>query len=215
MKNGKRSRKPIVIQWKDLPLSYRREVAATKQTRARLCKNPPTENQLDDIYTDWALLGAGFYKLKKRPPPDLEKCIIQTAFWGRFDARILFGCIQWIINNGDLIDINRLISMIPKDDSAVLGGMLDLALEKGADKHLKRVMKNCKPYKKKEFLYNTYAEHPGLISLLKIITWSLPLWRRWGIYNRSSDFPRIWYNRKYVLENNPELARRDKEKKKK
>jgi hypothetical protein len=91
--------------------------------------------------------------------------------------------------------------------------MLELAVEKGADKRLKKVINHCKPYRKKELLFYVSVQCPLSIPFTKILTRNLPLWRKWGLYSNNDDFPRIWRNRKYVLMNNPELARRDKEKK--
>ncbi|NLD99058.1 MAG: helix-turn-helix transcriptional regulator [Fibrobacter sp.] len=165
------------------------------------------DTDLDVLYRKWKKLGWGVTGNSYDGDIDIEKLITETTIAARYDGRLFQWFRTWIRNYNDLINKKRLIRFLNTADTAVLGAVLDLAIENGADPNFIVVISKCKPYQKPELFFKNIENVPFYID--QEIRNSLPVYTKWGLYCTEVEFyTDANYNRDYVLKNNGLLALR-------
>jgi hypothetical protein len=133
----------------------------------------------DSLYGQWRKLGLLFSVEQSRGPVFPENLIAQTTHSGRSEARLFWGMLTWIIKYGDLINGARLFSALDQADGAVLGAVLSVAHQKGADPKLRNILAKCRPKAVPEILFHSMAA-------MKVTSQhetdnGLPEFREWGL----------------------------------
>lgn len=182
-------------------MKSKNQIPATK-TEAETAA--PSEDDLGALYYDWGSLGCGFVSTPRQDTVDPENAIIRTTLLGRYSPRVLWGGVTWIRDNGDLVNPRKLEHMIPQGDSAVLGAMIDIALQNGADRSLKNVLPRCTGKKKKELLFLNLKGN-AYFNMISVED-ALPVWQAWGLYCHEIDFLKMMLDREAVLRYNKLLA---------
>jgi hypothetical protein len=135
----------------------------------------------EPLYRQWKKTGIAFNVPEAQQPVDLEKVLLETAAAGRQEARLLWGMLTWVIQAGDLINISRLSRLTASGNNAVLGAVLALALERGADRKLKTVMQLCRPLDPPEILFAKMSEMECTRNQEREN--GLPEFKAWGLYS--------------------------------
>ena len=145
-----------------------------------------SEDRIAELYRKWARFGwlvsepvyAGFV--------DLELLIVETTWAARYDGRLMKWLMTWFKEYGDLVNKKRLIRDINQADSAVLGAVIEIAMNYGADKNYKTVLEKCKPnspvevFDKRMKDITIYAEEQK--------THGKDEFRKWGFYCTMIEF---------------------------
>jgi len=113
----------------------------------------------------------------------------------------------WIKSFGDLINIKRLVKIVPEENSPLLGALIEKAVECGAHSRLKAVANQCKRAGTGEFLFHLAKDKPTLA--LEAMESATALNERWNVYWKTIEAKTdMIYNRTAVLKANPILMYR-------
>lgn len=143
---------------------------------------------------------------------DIEQLIVETTHLGRrvdlHDGRVFKWFLTWVRDYHDLINAKRLIRLLPQADTAVLGAVLAIAIENGANPNLRTIIRKCKPHKTPQLLFTGIKDELGIFEKQEKAG-GHKMYKKWGLYCTMLQFyddaqrPRNW-----VLERNPILALR-------
>ena len=160
---------------------------------------------IDGCYDKWIRLGWAGTSEPFEGFVDPELLIIETTHAGRYEERILKAMLTWIRNFHDLINVQRLLHFIDAADTAVLGAVINIAIQNGADPRLKTVLKYCKPNGLPEVLFKNGDEFGVYDKNQK--EFARDEYLKWGLYCTMVDFyDDAMLDKKRVLKMNPLLA---------
>lgn len=167
----------------------------------------------DFLYQEWKKLGVEFVSVPVcRTPVDIEKLLTLTAKEGRCDARLIFGMRSWLLENYDLVNAQRLIRFIKEENknrqqTAVLGAVLESVVKKYPRSSLKAAIKYCQKNKNKEFVFKRVASSQVLSKINE--EENHPIWKKWNLVSREmSLMTGVLRKRKIILNNNKNLLLR-------
>lgn len=158
----------------------------------------------------WARLGVLFNVNPARSTPDIERLILDTSRFCSHDSRLFILAVSWLVSFGSYVAGHRLkalaCSELSSDEQASLGLLIETAVAAGAPRSLGRVVVTGL----------SFAPEPGPLfevdrgPLAAVVKRSAtPISRRWGRWVQPIEIkadairPVRW-----VLQHNPELARR-------
>jgi len=162
---------------------------------------------IEPLFPMWARLGVNFPAFNpSQEEPLIEDLIAQTSIVGRYEPRLIEGMAGWLQKHGDLVNTSLMHKHIATGDSAVIGLLFDLLSSKETAK-LKQLTKYCHPKKKAEMLF--YAAETSPTMKAQAIENETELNRKWNLFYVSLRVKtNAVFNRKEILKNNPNLARR-------
>ncbi|MBD3315182.1 MAG: hypothetical protein GF344_05300 [Chitinivibrionales bacterium] len=166
-----------------------------------------TFNDIDigKLYAKWAKLGWMVTDEIYSDDVDVEALIIETTTACRYDGRLLKWLMTWVRDYSDLLNKKRLMRLMDHGDTAVLGAVLEIAIEAGGEHNLKTVIAKCRPHPKAQVLLVDMEDNPLLREQEKRN--GQRAFRHWGLWCSMLEFyedakrTRIW-----VLEQNRILA---------
>ncbi|MBN1982709.1 MAG: hypothetical protein JW795_14340 [Chitinivibrionales bacterium] len=161
----------------------------------------------ESLFPLWSRLGVNFPAFEpSKKEPLLEELIAQTSIIGRYEPRLIEAMAGWIDKHGELINTSQMHKKIASGDSAVLGLVFDILSSKESFK-IKQLMKYCIAKPKEEMLFYTAETSPTMKA--KAIENETEVNRRWNLYYVSLRIKTdAVFERKIILQNNPNLARR-------
>lgn len=138
----------------------------------------------DNLEAAWARLGVLFNVRPTRRAVDPERLLIETAWACDTNPRLLPLAVSWLVVHGVLIARHRLKRLIREEGDpkarAVLGLIIEAALQAGAFPELKALLEECVPLAPPLPLFSDYAADPGLRDLAERNGSGLS--RRWGVW---------------------------------
>lgn len=159
------------------------------------------------LYRKWAKFGWMVSEQTYAGSVDLEELIAETTWAARYDGRLMKWIMTWFKNFGDLVNKKRLLRFLKKADTAVLGVVIEIAMNRGADKNFKTVLAKCKPQKpatvfqKGMEAVTIYAANQKKFGQKE--------YRKWGFYCTMIEFyTDALRGRQWILKNNRLLALR-------
>jgi hypothetical protein len=164
------------------------------------------ETEIDQLYDKWMSLGMGMNGTHYITDLDLEKTIAETTQIGRYESRLLWAMLTWIVTYGDLINVSRMMHFLQTADAAVLGGVLELAVKHGGDKKLLNIVKRCKPREVPELLFPRMKKHG--FTYAQELTEARDEWKKWGYYSSETSFmyDAILGDRMFIFKHQKNLA---------
>jgi hypothetical protein len=172
-------------------------------------KNPfpdEVENAIDRLYDQWMSLGMGMNGKHYIDDLDIEQTITETTRTGRYDSRLVWAMLTWIVTYGDLINVSRMMHFLKTADEAVLGALLEIAVKNGADKKLLHIVKKCTPKTAVELLFPRMKKHG--FAYAQELTETKEEWKKWGYYcsEISFMFAAILGDRTFIFKHQKNLA---------
>jgi len=165
------------------------------------------DNKIAVLYQKWAQFGWMVSEPMYQGRVDLEELIVETTWAARYDGRLMKWLMTWFKDFGDLVNKKRLLRYIKQADTAVLGVVIDIAINRGADKNFKTILAKCKPVKPAEVFQKgldevtIYAEGQRKYGKKEF--------RNWGFYCTMIEFyTDALRGREWLLKNNRLLALR-------
>jgi len=159
------------------------------------------------LYRKWAKYGWMVSEPTYEGDVDLEELIAETTHAARYDGRLMKWLLTWFKDFGDLVNKKRLLRFLKKADTAVLGVVIEIAMNRGADKNFKTVLTKCKPHKPAEVFQKgmedvtIYAEGQKKFGQKE--------YRKWGFYCATIEFyTDSLHGREWILQNNRLLSLR-------
>jgi len=132
-------------------------------------------------------MGYGFYDEPAGKSVDLEALILDTCKEINKEPRLFWGALTWVIANGSLINVSRLIALLQGlEETSRIGFLFDTALQNKADKKLKSILPYCKKKKKAELFFDLPARFKYLEP--EIRREALATGKKWGYYINSFFF---------------------------
>lgn len=163
------------------------------------------EPVIQELYKKWSAVGWRVTEDTYRGEIDIEKLIIETTHAARIDGRLLKWLLTWFRDFGDLVNKKKLIRQIKNADSAVLGAVLEIAMNNGADQNYRTVQQKCEPKKPKEVLQKDMEAVD--IYLQEQKEYGRKEYRTWGLYCTMIEFyDDAVRTREWVLAHNELLA---------
>jgi predicted transcriptional regulator len=163
------------------------------------------DNRIAVLYQKWAKFGWMVTEPVFQGDVDLEELIAETTFGARHDGRLMKWLLTWFRDFGDLVNKKRLLRFIKQADTAVLGVVIDVAIQHGADKNFKTILAKCKPLKPAEVFQKGMDEITIYTEGQK--EYGKKEYRKWGFYCTMLEFyDDAKRTREWVLKNNRLLA---------
>jgi hypothetical protein len=163
--------------------------------------------KVDEYYDKWNRLGWAGTGETYKEFVDPEKLLIETTHVGRYEGRLLKAMMTWVRDFHDLINVQRLLHYIENADLAVLGAVIEIAMQNGANHRLQTILKHCKPNKTPEVLFKTGDQLGYFDDNQK--KHAKEEFLKWGLCCTQLEFyDDAMRTRQYVLKNNPLLALR-------
>ncbi len=143
-----------------------------------------TINPAHAIEADWAKLGVLFSTPPSSVTPDIERLLLRTALAASGHARLVAMAATWLVVHGHAVARHRLKRLVASDlgpdARAVLGFIIDSALERGATKRLAIVLDACRAAAVPGPLHELQRHHPGLHDMARRN--ACPLSIKWGVW---------------------------------
>jgi len=164
------------------------------------------EMRIDQLYDKWMSLGMGMNGTHYVTDLDLELTIAETTQISRYDSRLLWAMMTWIITYGDLINVSRMMHFLHVADVSVLGAILEIAVKNGGDKKLMNIVKKCKPREFPEILFPRMKKHG--FTYAQELTEAKDEWKKWGYYSSETSFmyDAILGDRMFIFKHQKNLA---------
>lgn len=164
-------------------------------------------DQIDLLYQKWIRLGWMATGTMYDTEIDIEELIVETTVFSRQDGRLFKWFLTWLRDYNDLINIKRLLRIIYKADTAILGAALDIAIENSGNHNLRTLINKCKKNEHPEVLFT------GMEDVFTFVEQEtnngLPIYKKWGLYCTQIQFYEdAKRTREWVLKNNQILALR-------
>jgi hypothetical protein len=161
----------------------------------------------ESLFPAWARLGINFPAFKpSKEEPLVEDLIAQTSKIGRYEPRLLEGMVGWITKHGELMNTSLMHKYISLGDSSVLGLVFDLLESKESEK-LKNLNRYCVQKDKAEMLFYIAESSPRMKA--EAIEKEQAINKKWNLYYANFRIKTdAVFERKWVLRNNSNLARR-------
>jgi len=161
----------------------------------------------DEYYDKWIKLGWAGTGKPFKGFVDPERLIIETTHVGRYEGRLFKAMLTWIRDFHDLINTQKVIRYIDDADVAILGAVIDIAIQHGANPRLRTIIKRCNANKEPQVLFKA-GDQFGVFDKNQR-EFSRQEYVKWGLYCTMLEFyDHAMFNRKFVLKNNPLLALR-------
>ncbi len=139
---------------------------------------------LDNLIRQWASLGAGFNTEPSDGDIDLERLLLDTARHAPEMARLFIVAATWLHIYGDLIAKHRLKRLIgdelEPEYHAILGLLLDTAQQGTHPLEFQAVIKQLKPHKRAQPLFESLRQNARLAELAERKASSLS--RKWNLW---------------------------------
>lgn len=168
-------------------------------------------NQLDNILSQWARLGATFNVEQSDDTPDIEFLLISTAELTPQFARLLPMTVSWLTQFEKLVCRHRLAvfakQIQSQEQSAILGYMLSCVRANNGSSHFNLAIQHCSPLPKPQPLYDIDRQNEKLAKLAE--KFACKLANKWGLWAPAERFyddairPAQW-----IMQNNPSLQYR-------
>jgi hypothetical protein len=164
------------------------------------------ETGIDQLYDKWMSLGMGMNGKHYVTDLDLELTIAETTQIGRYESRLLWAMLTWIVTYGDLINVSRMMHFLPTSDSSILGGILEIAVKNGGDRKLLHIVKRCKSKEVPELLFPRMKKHG--FAYAQELTEARDEWKKWGYYSSEISFmyDAILGDRMFIFKHQKNLA---------
>lgn len=164
------------------------------------------EMGIDQLYNKWMSLGMGMNGKQYVTDLDLEQTIAETTQIGRYESRLLWAMLTWIVTYGDLINVSRMMHFLQTADVSVLGAILEIAVINGGDKKLLNIVKKCKPKEVPELLFPRMKKH-GFTYAQELME-ANDEWKKWGYYSSEISFmyDAIIGDRMFIFKHQKNLA---------
>jgi hypothetical protein len=163
------------------------------------------DEQLTVIYRKWNTLGWRVNDEYFNDEIDVEALIAETTHAARFDGRLLKWLLTWFRDFGDLVNKKRLMHVIKDADGAVLGAVIEIAMQHGADNNFITVVKKCRPNKQPEVLQKGMEDVEIFIEEQKAA--GKKEYKKWGLFCTMVEFyDDAVRTRESVLKNSELLA---------
>jgi hypothetical protein len=164
------------------------------------------ETGIDRLYDTWMSLGMGVNGKHYVLDLDLEQTIAETTHVGRYESRLLWAMLTWIVTYGDLINVSRMMHFLQIADKSVLGAILEIGVKNGGDKKLLNVVKKCIPKKAPELLFPRMKKLG--FAYAQELTEAKDEWKKWGYYSSETSFmyDSILGDRMFIFKNQKNLA---------
>jgi hypothetical protein len=161
---------------------------------------------IDQLYDKWMSLGMGMNGTQYVMDIDLEQTIAETTQIGRYESRLLWAMLTWIVTYGDLINVSRMMHFLQTSDASVLGGILEIAVKNGGDKKLLNIVKKCNPREVPELLFPRMKKHG--FTYAQELTEAKDEWKKWGYYSSETSFmyDAILGDRMFIFKHQKNLA---------
>lgn len=181
-------------------------IASVASTSEENKFSPEIEGKIDTLYDKWMSLGMGMNGKQYINDIDLEQTIAETTMIGRYESRLLWAMLTWIITYGDLINVSRMMHFLKTSEKAVLGAILEIAVNNGADKKLIHIVQKCSPRDPADLLFIRMKKYG--FSYAQELTESKEEWSKWGYYSSETSFyfDAILGNRKFIFNHHKNLA---------
>jgi hypothetical protein len=162
---------------------------------------------LESLFSSWARLGINFPGFKpSSQEPLVEDLIAATTVIGRYEPRLLECMAGWLFKHSDLVNTSLMHKRIKNSEAAVLGIILEMLHSKESTK-LRQLAKYCKPKSKAEMLF--YTAETSATMKAEAVQKATSVNKRWNVYFASFRIKTdSVLDRRQVLKNNPNLARR-------
>jgi predicted transcriptional regulator len=165
------------------------------------------QNEIDLLNRKWIRLGWMVAGDIFEGDIDIEELIVETTVKSRQDGRLFKWFLTWVRDYNDLINVKRLLRIIEKADTAVLGVVFDIAMEYGANPNLRTITKKCPRKALPEILFTGMEDVFTFIDQEK--KHGLPVYKKWGFYCTLLEFYEdARRTREWVLQQNTNLALR-------
>lgn len=163
--------------------------------------------QPEPLFQQWVRIGVQFPAFEpSSEEPLLEELIASTSVVGRYEPRLIECMAGWIAKHGELINTSLMHKHLAGGDSAVLGLLFDLVESRDALK-VKQLLKYCKRKKKAEMLF--YAAENSPTMKAHAIERETEMNKKWNLFYSSLRVKTdAVMERKHILKDNPNLARR-------
>jgi hypothetical protein len=163
------------------------------------------QKEINLLYQKWIRLGWMAAGNMFEHEIDIEELIVETTHKARQDGRLFKWFLTWLRDYNDLINVKRLLRILNKADTAVLGAALEIAMENGANPNLHTVTKRCKRKARVEVLFTGMEDVFAFAEQEKKN--GLPVYKKWGLYSTLLEFyDDARRTREWVLRNNTNLA---------
>jgi len=163
-----------------------------------------------DLERDWAQVGVLFANTPSGRTPDLERLLLDTARACADNTRLFPLVVTWLVSYGRFVARHRLkrlvLDELEPEFQAVLGLIIDEAVENGATRDLRIISDVCRPLATPRPL--AAAQRKGALARIARRTASA-LSRRWGVWappaalRHEAVRPVTW-----LLHHNPEYRER-------
>lgn len=138
---------------------------------------------------------------------DPELLIVQTTHAARSDSRLFKWLLTWFKDNSDLINIKRLIRILYKADTAVLGAVIEIAIKEAGNHNLRTILAKCQKKTVQELLFTGMEDIDTFVTQEKEKTHRI--YTKWGLYCSMYEFyDDANRSRTWILEHNRNLALR-------
>lgn len=139
---------------------------------------------LDSLERDWAQIGVLFACEPSGTAPDPERLLLETARKCPENARLLPLAVTWLVSYGQFVARHRLKRLVQdnleEEPRAVLGLIIDEAVQHGATRELLIVSDVCRPLGAPAPLSGAQRGRPALARIAERRASELS--RKWGVW---------------------------------
>jgi predicted GNAT family N-acyltransferase len=165
------------------------------------------DDKIAILYQKWAKFGWLVSEPTYEGEVDLEELIAETTWAARYDGRLMKWLMTWFKDYGDLVNKKRLLRYMKDTDTAVLGAIIGIAMNRGADKNFKTVLAKCRAHKPVEVFQKGMEDAEIYIEGQK--KYGKPEFKKWGFYCTMIEFyTDAQRGREWILKNNELLGLR-------
>jgi predicted transcriptional regulator len=165
------------------------------------------QTDIDLLYQKWIRLGWMASGDNFEDEIDIEYLIAETTHMARLDGRLFKWLLTWLRDYDDLINVKKLLRILDKTDTAILGAALDIAIEHGATPNLHTVTKKCMKKVDPELLFSGMNDVFTFVE--QEMSNGLPIYKKWGLHCTLLEFyDDARRSREWVLKTNINLALR-------
>ncbi len=156
-------------------------------------------------YSSWASLGASLHGEPIKDEVDPELLFCKSTIKGRKDSRILWALLTWFIEHSHLINVTIMNHYLKYADTAVLGAIIDIAIENNADRKLLNISRKCRKKENPELLFYSAKKIPEYY--VQEITQTKKQWKKWGLLSSQIETQyKAKKNINFILKNNKLLS---------
>lgn len=142
-----------------------------------------TRQHTESLESRWARAGLLLNCSPSDQSPDLERLLCDTAVGVRDNSRLFPLVVTWLVRHGRLVARHRLqqlILVLPPEQKAVLGLLIESAVAFGAARNLRLVLSSCDPLPIGRPLFSVHRANASLGSVAEQTASQAS--RKWGIW---------------------------------